>query len=111
MVDKSGGSCRLGLCPEKLFIKAANFLSFLLSSHKQKICVQRSWRLLRRTVRSIAVQLDDYGAIRNCDVNFPVDRSEINLTLMIPELASAELGGVLCQERHIPDPFAEAVGS
>ena len=47
-----------------------------------------------------------------CDVNLPVDRSESNTALKSdPELASAELGeGFLCCERHIPDPFAEAVG-
>lgn len=46
-----------------------------------------------------------------CDVNFPVDRFEKNMALG-QHLSSLRLSSVcnLGQERHIPDPFAEAVG-
>jgi len=73
---------------------------------------QRSWRLLRGSVRSIAVQLDFYGAIRLLWCQFSGRQTFESNVALGQHLSSLRLSSMcnLGQERHIPDPFAEAVG-
>jgi len=110
VVVKAGGVCRLGTCLEKFYIKVAKFLSSSSLLTTKPVFsdpgVFFGGLIGRLLSSSTFMEPSDY-----CDVNFPVDRFEKNMALG-QHLSSLRLSSVcnLGQERHIPDPFAEAVG-
>ena len=107
---RSRGVSRLGAICKKFYIKVAKFLSSSSLLTTKPVFSDPgvsfgglSGRLLSS---STFMEPSDY-----CDVNFPVDRFENNVALG-QHLSSLRLSSMcnLGQERHIPDPFAEAVG-
>lgn len=91
---KKRGKHRLGACPQNFFIKRANFLSSLFFlTNKRSVFSDPGVFLLGGLSGRLLSSSTIMEPSEMCDVNFPVDRSEKDVALIL-HLSSLRLSSV-----------------